>query len=154
MPENFKPESGPTPEKTPFNGEIRIEPGMIGQDKWTADKKLIVTKLVIDAEGKVKIQKGTHDMTKVPKNIDDAEFEAAEFYDKNPKLEMLDIDPSKADEVLAKMQEELEAQIKETEAELETEEDQEQHYVVEGELYGHMMPDLDKIKAAREALKK
>ena len=154
MTEKFKPESGPKPEKEPFKGEIRIEPGMIGQDKWTADKKLIVTKLVIDAEGKIKVQKGTYDMTRVPKSVDDAEFGAAEFYDKNPKIETLDIEPDKADDILARMQADLEARIKETKAELETEEDQERHYVVEGELYGHMMPDLDKLKSAREALKK
>ena len=127
---------------------------MIGQEKWTADKKLIVTKLVIDTEGKVKVQKGTYDMTKVPKDIDDAEFDAAESYDKNPKIEMIDIDPSKADEILAKMQQDLEEQVKEAKAELETEEDEGQHHLMEDNLYMYTEPDLGKVIEARKALKK
>src|SRR3989338_2231048 len=152
MTETFRPETGPNPEKPLFKGEIRIEPGMIGQEKWTADKKLIVTKLVIDTEGKVKVQKGTYDMTKVPKDIDDAEFDAAESYDKNPKIEMIDIDPSKADEILAKMQQDLEEQVKEAKAELETEEDEGQHHLMEDNLYMYTEPDLGKVIEARKAL--
>lgn len=154
MTEKFIPETGPNPEKEPFRGEIRIEPELIDQDKWTDDKKLIVIKLVIDDEGKVKIRKETYDMTKVPKDVDDAEFDAAESYDKSPKIETIDIDPSKADEVLAKMQQDLEKQVKEAEAELEIEEDEEQHHLMEDNLYMYTKPDLEKVIKARKDLKK
>ena len=143
-----------------FHGGIKFLPKeLLGETSLECPKgKRLLTSLVLDAEGVLKIKKGFYDSSTIPEKIDPADFDydddaMAEYYDSNPEISIIDIDVARADELLARRQGELEENLKEFDAQEENAEDE-----MEGEKIemarNPIEHDLEQVRALRAKLKK
>ena len=143
-----------------FHGGIKFSPKeLLGEGDLNCPEGMrLLTSLVIDGEGAPKIKKGIYNSKTVPEKIDPADFDydddaMAEYYDPNPNISIIDIDVSKADELLVRRQRELEKDLAEIDAETEKIEDE-----MEGEQVemarSPIEDDLEQVKALRAKLLK
>ena len=141
-----------------FHGGIKFRAEELGVDTTTAEGKRLLTSLVLDVDGSPKIKKGLYDSSKIPEKIDPADFDyddnaMAEYYDSNPEISIIDIDPTKADELLGQRQQELEQSLREIEAEEQEIEDEMEAEKIEM-ARSPIEHDLEQVKAFRIKLKK
>lgn len=141
-----------------FHGGIKFRSEELGVDTTIAEGKRLLTSLVLDADGVPKIKKGLYDSSKIPGKIDPADFDyddnaMAEYYDSNPEISIVDIDPAKADELLAQRQRELEESFKEIETEEQGAEDEMEAEQIEM-VRSPIEHDLEKVKELRAKLRK
>ncbi|QQG46131.1 MAG: hypothetical protein HYY55_04190 [Candidatus Niyogibacteria bacterium] len=141
-----------------FHGGIKFRSEQLGVDTTVPEGRRLLTSLVFDTDGTPKIKKGLYDSSKIPEKIDPADFDyddnaMAEYYDSSPEISIIDIDPTKADELLAQRQQELEQSLKEFDALEENAEDE-----MEGEKIemarSPIEHDLEQVKIFRTKLKK
>jgi hypothetical protein len=140
-----------------FHGGIQFRSEELGVDVALSEGKRLLASIVLDADGTPKIKKGIYDSSKIPQKIDPANFDyddnaMAEYYDSNPEISIINIDPAKADELLAQRQHELEESLKEVEAQKQEAEDE-----IEAEknemAHSPIEHDLEQVKAFRAKLK-
>lgn len=120
--------------------------------------KYVITSLILTENGEPKIKKGIYDRTKAPKNFDIADFDyddsaVAEYYDNDPEISLLDIDPARAEELLAALQTELEAEMKEFEVAMNSAEDEIGVEKIEM-AQSPVDHELEQVKKMRENLRK
>jgi predicted ribosome quality control (RQC) complex YloA/Tae2 family protein len=84
-------------------------------------------------------------MKKVPDDVDDAEFDMAEFYDKDPEVEEIMVPKEKALEMLQAERENLQTHIEELKKDLKENEDDELTYRRIDDLIYESKDDLGKI---------
>jgi len=141
-----------------FHGGVEFDPkDLIGIGRHDIEGKLVVTSLVVDQEGKLKIKKGIYDKSKVPEGVDPAEFDymdtEAECYDNDPEIEILDIDIEKIRELLRETVKELRADIRQAEEEQDEEDDEWESHKMDDLVIEPLMRDLDEVRKLRVRLR-
>jgi predicted ribosome quality control (RQC) complex YloA/Tae2 family protein len=123
--------------------DLKIDPKVFGTDAWK-DNTFITTYLSFKQNG-LSIIKKSFDMKKVPDDVDDAEFDMAEFYDKDPEVEEIMVPKEKALEMLQAERENLQTHIEELKKDLKENEDDELTYRRIDDLIYESKDDLGKI---------
>ncbi|MBI2635402.1 MAG: hypothetical protein HYW79_02550 [Parcubacteria group bacterium] len=141
-----------------FHGGIKFRSEQLGVDTAVPEGRRLLTSLVFDTDGTPKIKKGLYDSSKIPEKIDPADFDyddnaMAEYYDSNPEISIIDIDPTKADELLAQRQRELEQSLRGIEDEEQEIEDEMEAEKIEM-ARSPIEHDLEQVRAFRAKLKK
>lgn len=159
-------EQGPSPlskleqKEGRFHGGIKFSSKeLLGElDAAPPEGKRLLTSLILDADGMPRVKKGLYSSSTIPEKIDPADFDyddnaMAEYYDSNPEISIIDIDPAEADELLARRQQELEESLKEFDVEEENAEDEMEVEKIEmaRSLIEHA---LEEVKAFRAKIKK